>query len=157
MKENEESNRRQHNVYATFIEGMPDSCEESSGYGIINGIPSKVIRDTGASCSFINSKLVRKEDYTGENVSVVLAEGKSQIKPIAIVPVRTPFFIGRLTCIVSDGAKHDLLLGNYNGNFKERIGGCQFNRTFNDKRIKDMYDQRINSEDERKNFNENEK
>ena len=100
MKENEESNWRQHNVYATFIEGIPDSYKESTGYGIINGIPSKVIRDTGASCSFINSKLVRKEDYTGENVTVMLAEGKSQSKPLAIVPVRTPFFIGRLTCIV---------------------------------------------------------
>ena len=46
VKEIEESNRRQHSVYATFIDGFPENCEESTGYGIINGIASKIIRDS---------------------------------------------------------------------------------------------------------------
>ena len=148
MKEREENNRGEYNVYATFVEGF-GNCEDSTCYGMINGIPSKIIRDTGASCSFINSKLVKKENYTGEKVTVVLAEGRSQVKPIAIIPVKTPFYTGRLKCIVSEGAKHDLLLGNYNGN--QKIGGCQFNRMFNDRNVKEVYDKRVKAENVRKN------
>ena len=148
MKERKENNRGEYNVYATFVEGF-DNCEDSTWYGRINRIPSKIIRDTGASCSFISSKLVKKENYTGEKVTVVFAEGKSQVKPVAMVPVTTPFYTGRLKCIVSEGAKHDLLLGNYNGN--QKIGGCQFNRLFNDRNVKEVYDKRVKSENVRKN------
>ena len=72
------------------------------------------MRDSGASCSFINSKLVRKENYTSESALVTLAEGSSQIMPLAKVAVDTPFFQGELTCIVSKDAKQDLIKGNYN-------------------------------------------
>ena len=91
LKEVEENHRRQQSICATFVSKFPESCEEPTGYGIINGILSKVTRDTGASCSFVSSILVKQENYTGENALVTLAEGSSQIRPLAIIPVRMPF------------------------------------------------------------------
>ena len=141
-------NRQHHSVYATFVEGLPEYCEEATGYGHINGIPSRVIRDSGATRSFISSKLVKKENYTGEEVTVDLAEGRSQVRPIAVVPVDTPFFTGDLTCIVSENAKHELLIGNYNANQNEKIGGCKFNRIYDDREFKERYEKRKKFENE---------
>ena len=146
-----EDNRQHHSVYATFVEGLPEYCEEATGYGYINGIPSRVIRDSGATRSFISSKLVKKENYTGEEVTVDLAEGRSQVRPIAVVPVDTPFFTGNLTCIVSENAKHELLIGNYNANQNEKIGGCKFNRIYDDREFKERYEKRRKFENENRN------
>ena len=107
----------------------------------------KITRDTGASCSFVSSKWVKQENYTGENALVTFAEGDSQIRPMAVLPVDTPFFTGQLTCIVSDDAKQDLLLGNYNGSKEDKIGGCKFEKRFDDSEIKKKYDARIKNED----------
>ena len=143
VKEIEGNQKRQHSICATFVSKFPDSCEEPTGYGFINGIPSKVTRDTAASCSFVSSKWVKQENYTGENALVTFAEGDSQIRPMAVLPVDTPFFTGQLTCIVSDDAKQDLLLGNYNGSKEDKIGGCKFEKRFDDSEIKKKYDARI--------------
>ena len=108
------------------------------------------MRDSGASCSFINSKLVKKEDYTGENALVTLAEGSSQIRPLAKVEVETPFFKGKLTCIVSTDAKQDLLIGNYNGNKNDKIRGCKFEKIYDDREKKKVYETRIKNENNQK-------
>ena len=139
-------NRSNHSVYAAFVDRFVGNCDEPIGYGKVNGIAIKVMRDSGASCSFINSKLVRKENYTGESALVTLAEGSSQIRPLAKVAVDTPFFQGELTCIVSKDAKQDLLIGNYNTDKNDKIGGCKYEKIYNDDEMKKDYDIRINEE-----------
>ena len=83
---------------------------------------------------------------------MTLAEGSSQIRPLAKVEVETPFFKGKLTCIVSTDAKQDLLIGNYNGNKNDKIGGCKFEKLYNDSEIKKKYDIRMNKECDQKHF-----
>ena len=146
--------RQHHSVCAAFVDKYIGQCEEPVGYGKVNGIAVKVVRDSGASCSFINSKLVKQENYTCENALVTLAEGSSQIRPLAKVEVDTPFFQGELTCIVSKDAKQDLLIGNYNADKKDKIGGCKYEKIYNDEQMKKDYDNRINEEGKQNQINQ---
>ena len=140
------SDQHAHKVRAIYLEKFPVDCKESTGYGRVNDIPAKVTRDTGSCCSFISDMLVHKENYTGKDALVILAEGGSQIKPTATVPVVTPFYTGNLTCIVSNKATQDLLLGNFNTDLGMKIGGCQFKKNFDDSNIKQAYEERMNQE-----------
>ena len=138
------SEQHAHKVRTIYLEKFPVDCKESTGYGKANGIPAKVTRDTGSCCNFISDKLVHEENYTGKDALVILAGGGSQIKPTAIVPVVTPFYTGNLTCIVSNKATRDLLIGNFNGDLGMKIGGCQFEKNFDDSNIKQAYEERMN-------------
>ena len=48
-------NRQHLSVCATFVDRFIESSDEPVGYGKINGIAAKVMRDSGASCSFITA------------------------------------------------------------------------------------------------------
>ena len=74
---------------------------------------------------------------------ITLAEGEAQSRPRAIVPVKSPYFIGNLLCIVSDNATNNLLIGNYNGSKHDKIGGCRFEKVCDDRVFKERYERRI--------------
>ena len=57
-----------HEVCTVFIDKFPREVDEPDGYGEGNGIPVRVVRDSGASISFVNSKYVKRERYTGERL-----------------------------------------------------------------------------------------
>jgi len=81
---------------------------------VVNGFDCKGLRDTGASTFVVRSSLVPPVAYTGEKMSVTLAE-TSVMKdlPMALVDVKTPQFSGKVKAIVFEKPPCDLIIGNY--------------------------------------------
>ena len=79
---------------------------------IVNGMQAKAIRDTGAAFTVVAEKFVRPGDYTGENVSVVLASGVESVLPVARIQIVSPFVKGELEVLVMARPAEDVLIGN---------------------------------------------
>ncbi|KAK7089584.1 uncharacterized protein [Littorina saxatilis] len=71
------------------------------------------MRDTGANCILVDSKLVPKERYLGQYQNLTLADSSNRKIPIAEVELETPFFSGLTRVLVVKTLIHPVLIGNY--------------------------------------------
>ena len=81
----------------------------------MNNKSASVLRDSGCTTAGIRKSLVSDSQYTGEVQRCVSFGGKVEVFPLALIPVRTPFYSGEvLTCVIEDPVA-DLILGNLPG------------------------------------------
>ncbi|XP_065939476.1 uncharacterized protein [Magallana gigas] len=101
-------------VSATDESSLETCCE--SGLDLVSGeVGEKVVsvlRDTGCSTVFVNSKLVSDDEKTGRTKVITLADGTRRTCSEAIVSVKTPYISGKVhaLCLVSPFA--DVIIGN---------------------------------------------
>ena len=81
--------------------------------GKINDLPISVLRDTGSSTVFINSKYVNPNDFTGKSREICLADGTTRDCKEAWINIITPFVSGTVSALVLDTPFADLIIGNY--------------------------------------------
>ncbi|XP_025103745.1 centrosome-associated protein CEP250-like [Pomacea canaliculata] len=80
--------------------------------GEVKGKSVQVLRDTGATISGIRASLVAPHEYLNKRQTCITFGGRREIFPLARVQVRTPFYIGPLTCCVIKSPIVDLIIGN---------------------------------------------
>ena len=105
-----------------FCENFNDTDRDQHIYkGLLlndeNKEPVRVLRDTGSMIHAVHKDLVCKEDYTGEQLSLITFGGKIEQFSLAKIHVDTPFLSGQIVaCVLEDyPEKHrcyDLLIGN---------------------------------------------
>ena len=119
----------QTNVLCTFGDREIQQCgctllihpnveeNEKEGYnpysqGLVNGIQTQVMRDTGASVCICRKEFVRPEQYTGKKIHIKMLDGTILNVPSAIVDLETKFYSGKQECIILDNPITSLILGN---------------------------------------------
>ncbi|XP_062585038.1 uncharacterized protein LOC134246689 [Saccostrea cucullata] len=90
------------------------SCETGLDLvsGEVGGHVVSVLRDTGCSTVFVNSKLVSDEDKTGKSRVITLADGTRRSCSEAIVSVNTPYISGKVHALCLDSPFADVIIGN---------------------------------------------
>ena len=83
--------------------------------GLVGNKTVKVLRDTGCSMAVIRSKLVRKDQYTGEVTCLRMIDNSVKRALIARIHVRTPYYTGYLRALCLRDAIFDLVIGNIPG------------------------------------------
>jgi len=79
----------------------------------VGSVEVVALRDTGADTVVVSSDLVSAEQYTGRKKNVSMASrGFSQICPVALVDLDTPFFTGKVEAVVMDDLVAPVLIGN---------------------------------------------
>ena len=79
----------------------------------VNGVETRALRDTGATCCVVRSDLVREEDMLGnEQVPLTLANGDVYHAPRAYIQLESPFLVGRVAAVVMDNLAYPVLIGN---------------------------------------------
>lgn len=71
-----------------------------------------VLRDTGCSTVFVNSKLVSDDEKTGRTKVITLADGTRRTCSEAIVSVKTPYISGKVHALCLDSPFADVIIGN---------------------------------------------
>ncbi|KAL5019661.1 hypothetical protein ScPMuIL_002553, partial [Solemya velum] len=79
-----------------------------------------VLRDTGSSTVFVNSKLVGKDNETGRVREILLADGTRRKCQEVLVDIGTPFISGKVVALVLDTPFADIIVGNYVNKFIPR-------------------------------------
>ncbi|KAL5017538.1 hypothetical protein ScPMuIL_007127, partial [Solemya velum] len=95
-----------------------------SGLDVVKGhVGNKsvsVLRDTGSSTVFVNSKLVGKDNETGRVKEILLADGTRRKCQEVLVDIGTPFISGKVVALVLDTPSADIIVGNYVNKFIPR-------------------------------------
>ncbi|KAL5007617.1 hypothetical protein ScPMuIL_016423, partial [Solemya velum] len=95
-----------------------------SGLDVVKGhVGNKsvsVLRDTGSSTVFVNSKLVGKDNETGRVREILLADGTRRKCQEVLVDIGTPFISGKVVALVLDTPFADIIVGNYVNKFIPR-------------------------------------
>ncbi|KAL5006374.1 hypothetical protein ScPMuIL_015180 [Solemya velum] len=95
-----------------------------SGLDVVKGhVGNKsvsVLRDTGSSTVFVNSKLVGKDNETGRVKEILLADGTRRKCQEVLVDIGTPFISGKVVALVLDTPFADIIVGNYVNKFIPR-------------------------------------
>ena len=81
--------------------------------GKVNGNIVSVLRDTGSSTVFVNSKFVEPDNFTGKSRDICLADGSTRNCREAWIDVTTPFISGTVLALVLNTPFADLIIGNY--------------------------------------------
>lgn len=101
-------------VSATDESSLETCCE--SGLDLVSGeVGEKVVsvlRDTGCSTVFVNSKLVSDDEKTGRTKVITLADGTRRTCSEAIVSVKTPYISGKVHALCLDSPFADVIIGN---------------------------------------------
>ncbi|KAL8596030.1 hypothetical protein ACOMHN_021070 [Nucella lapillus] len=80
----------------------------------VNGCPVSGVRDTGSGFTVVAERLVPARAYTGEAVTVVLAESRHTSKlAVAVVDIDSPFLRGPIEVLVMKQPVVEVLIGNF--------------------------------------------
>lgn len=80
--------------------------------GTVGGKEATVLRDTGCSTVFVHSRLVEKEQLTGRERKIIVADGSEKQCQEACVEMDTPFVKGKLFARILDSPFANVILGN---------------------------------------------
>ena len=83
--------------------------------GIVNGIKVQVLRDSGCSTTFVRKGLVKPGQFTGEERDCHLMDWTLRRYPVAMVFIKSPFYVGELEVLCPDDPIYDVVLGNLSG------------------------------------------
>ncbi|KAH7941468.1 hypothetical protein HPB49_013988 [Dermacentor silvarum] len=83
--------------------------------GEIKGRRVSVLRDSGTNTVLVRRSLVDDAEFTGEQTSVVLADGTTRWLPEARVFVSTPYYTGLVIAKCIEEPLYDIVLGNVPG------------------------------------------
>jgi hypothetical protein len=83
--------------------------------GLLAGKEVTVMRDTGCSGVVVKKDLVSPEDLTGDNDTVVLANGMCVSGPAAVVQIDTLYYRGEVRAVCFVSPLCDVLVGNVTG------------------------------------------
>lgn len=87
--------------------------------GTVGGKEATVLRDNGCSTVFVHSRLVEKEQLTGRERKIILADGSEKQCQEACVEMDTPFVKGKLFALILDFPFADDILGNVMDKFEK--------------------------------------
>lgn len=80
--------------------------------GTVGGKEATVLGDNGCSTVFVHSRLVEKEQLTGRERKIILADGSEKQCQEACVEMDTPFVKSKLFALILDFPFADVILGN---------------------------------------------
>ena len=83
--------------------------------GRVNGVPVRVLRDSGCSTAVIRTELVQPHQMTEEWRTCILIDGSKRKFQLARVSVDTPYFIGDMDVLCMCNPVYPLILGNVQG------------------------------------------
>ena len=83
--------------------------------GLVGKSKVLVLRDSGCNSVLVKNELVQEEEYTGKEVTCILADGTKRIFPVARINVHSPFFDGKVEALSMDNPVYDLVIGNIEG------------------------------------------
>lgn len=81
----------------------------SAGY--VNGHPVTLLRDSGCRNIVVRKSLVQAEQFTGEEVTCVLADSTKRIVSVAIIHIDSPYLTGNYKVWCMDNPVFDLIIG----------------------------------------------
>ena len=79
--------------------------------GTVNGQRHPILLDTGARGIFVDQRLIRSDQYTGQHVLVRFVEGTPQRRAIALVEFDCPYYQGLAPVIALEDPTHPVYLG----------------------------------------------
>ena len=91
---------------------LPDLKKPHKGVGYVGDQKVKFVRDTASSITIVRADLVKPEQITDKEVTVMLADGCVKTYPIAEICISTPYYAGRILAACIKTAIHQLLIGN---------------------------------------------
>ena len=74
-----------------------------------------VIRDSGCNSVLVKRELIQEGEYTGKEVSCILADGTKRMFPVARINVHNPFYEGQVEALSMENPVYDLVIGNIEG------------------------------------------
>jgi hypothetical protein len=91
---------------------LPDLTKPHKGIGYVDGQKVKFVRDTASSITIVRADLVKPEQITDKEVTVMLADGCIKTYPLAEISISTPYYAGKILAACIKTAIHQLLVGN---------------------------------------------
>lgn len=91
--------------------------------GTVEGTMVDVMRDQGCTTVLVKESLVPKAKFTGNKITVVMANGMKFVYPEARISMDTPFFVGESLAACLKSPLYDLVIGQIDGvsNGEEKI------------------------------------
>lgn len=83
--------------------------------GLVGRSKVLVLRDSGCNSVLVKKDLVQEGEYTGKEVTCVLADGTKRVFPVARINVHSPFYKGQVEALSMDNPVYDLVIGNIEG------------------------------------------
>ena len=102
--------------------------------GLIGESKVLVLRDSDCNSVLVKRELVQEGEYTGIEVSCILADGTKRMFPVARINVHTSFYEGQVEALSMENPVYDLVIGNVEGaravddpnlNWKDEVSSMQ--------------------------------
>lgn len=70
------------------------------------------MRDTGSTLTIVQDKFIKRDDYTGNKISVLLANRCVRYLPEAVVHIQSPCYKGKISVLAMSDPVYPLIIGN---------------------------------------------
>jgi hypothetical protein len=82
------------------------------GKARVGGHSVNFMRDTGSTLTIVSNEYVREDQFTGNNISVLLADRCVRFLPEAVVHISCPCYKGDMKVLVMENPVYPLIIGN---------------------------------------------